>query len=243
MITPDREEALRLFGKWWNEQREANKPGLLGADFRHWAWMGWNAAIASAQPQGESDKLRANLLDKTLREHAHRLRREACSAWSAVIGKGDIDQAKCEYAQAIENRLRCAIDELAEASPPAQPHACPHLKTSDDGTSYCELAQAQPQQEPVAWTDERELANLDEVGRCIMWRTKPTKAPPAVALYASSPAATAPEGFVLAESAAKVCDQIAELREQGAGLIDGPGSRLRQAARMIRELAAGGKHE
>lgn len=40
------------------------------------------------------------------------------------------------------------------------------------------------------------------------------------------------------EQAALICDKIAELREQGAGLINGPGSRLRQSARMIRELAA-----
>jgi hypothetical protein len=39
------------------------------------------------------------------------------------------------------------------------------------------------------------------------------------------------------EQAALICDKIAEMREQGAGLINGPGSRLRQAARMIRELA------
>lgn len=46
-----------------------------------------------------------------------------------------------------------------------------------------------PQQEPVGWTDERELSNLDEVGRCIMWKTRPTKAPPAVALYDAAPPA------------------------------------------------------
>jgi hypothetical protein len=42
------------------------------------------------------------------------------------------------------------------------------------------------------------------------------------------------------EQSALICDKIAEMREQGAGLISGPGSRLRQAARMIRERSEHG---
>jgi len=57
------------------------------------------------------------LMGQSLRQRAHSLRIEACGAWSDVKDKnGEIDGAKCEYAAAIEARLRSAIDELADLS-------------------------------------------------------------------------------------------------------------------------------
>lgn len=90
-----------------------------------------DAFLSRAQtPLQESvaDVQRAELLGRSLRQRAHELRREACAAWSAVIGTGDIDQVKCDYAAAIEARLKAIIDELADLTAP-QP-AIPAL----DGT-------------------------------------------------------------------------------------------------------------
>ena len=58
---------------------------------------------------------REDLLDKTLREYAQELRMSACAAWSDVMRLPEgIDEARCQYATALENRLKSAIDELAD---------------------------------------------------------------------------------------------------------------------------------
>lgn len=68
---------------------------------------------ASVNP---ADQPRDVLLGRSLRQRAHELRLEACGAWSDVVlpPHGGLDQAKCEYAAAVENRLRAIIDELAD---------------------------------------------------------------------------------------------------------------------------------
>lgn len=65
-----------------------------------------------------ADVPREVLLGKTLRQRAHQLRIEACSAWSDVAEKPitGLDAAKSDYARAIEERLRAIIDELADLS-------------------------------------------------------------------------------------------------------------------------------
>jgi len=65
-----------------------------------------------------ADTPRPDLLDRTLRERAHELRREACGAWSDVVRTphSGLDEAKCQYAAAVEHRLKCVIDELADLS-------------------------------------------------------------------------------------------------------------------------------
>ncbi len=77
---------------------------------------------SSPAPQGEkcgtldADQPREKLLGQSLRERAHQLRRQACSAWSDVVipPYAGLDQAKCELAAALEDRLRNVIDELAD---------------------------------------------------------------------------------------------------------------------------------
>lgn len=72
-----------------------------------------------------ADVPREVLLGKTLRQRAHQLRIEACSAWSDVGDKpfSGLDVAKCDYARAIEERLRSVIDELADLSSSAETRA------------------------------------------------------------------------------------------------------------------------
>jgi hypothetical protein len=69
----------------------------------------------------QADLRRDVLLDRSLRERAHELRREACGAWSDVVIQphGGLDEAKCQYAAAVEEMLRNVIDELADLSGPA----------------------------------------------------------------------------------------------------------------------------
>lgn len=68
--------------------------------------------------QRAADVPRDVLLGQTLRQRAHQLRIEACSAWSDVVQKPTLglDEAKCKYARAVEGRLRSIIDELADLS-------------------------------------------------------------------------------------------------------------------------------
>ncbi|HXE08324.1 MAG TPA: zinc finger-like domain-containing protein [Acidobacteriaceae bacterium] len=88
--------------------------------------LGYMEATLSSTERKEADKPRDVLLDQSLRERAHQLRREACSAWSDVVipPYAGLDQAKCELASKLEDRLRHVIDELADlsrhATPPAQ---------------------------------------------------------------------------------------------------------------------------
>lgn len=72
------------------------------------------------------------LLGKTLRQRAHQLRIEACSAWSDVVQQPipGLDTAKCDYARAIEERLRTVIDELADLSSPIETTEAPADKAS-----------------------------------------------------------------------------------------------------------------
>ena len=57
------------------------------------------------------------LLGETLPEYTLRLFNETCSAWSAARNiSGEIDEARCQYAAAQENRVRSAIKEIAEKS-------------------------------------------------------------------------------------------------------------------------------
>lgn len=74
-------------------------------------WL--TGAPSSAKP---ADSPRPVLLDRSLRERAHELRREACSAWSDVVTPphNGLSQAKCDYAAATEARLKAIIDELAD---------------------------------------------------------------------------------------------------------------------------------
>lgn len=76
-------------------------------------------ALRAAEPAGQP---RDVLMGESLIEYTLRNFREACSAWSDVrdIDSGDINQAKCDYASAVEQRAKCAIQELA-ALTPAQP--------------------------------------------------------------------------------------------------------------------------
>lgn len=69
-----------------------------------------------------ADVPREVLLGKTLRQRAHELRIEACGAWSDVVQQPipGLDPAKCDYAKAIEERLRAIIDELADLSSPVE---------------------------------------------------------------------------------------------------------------------------
>lgn len=77
--------------------------------------------------QRMADVPREVLLGKTLRQRAHQLRIEACSAWSNVVQHPipGLDEAKCDYARAIEERLRAVIDELADLSSPVETSARP----------------------------------------------------------------------------------------------------------------------
>lgn len=63
----------------------------------------------------DADTPRAVLMDKTLRQRAHELRQQACSAWSDVIDPPrNMNVAKCELAAALEQRLAAIINELAD---------------------------------------------------------------------------------------------------------------------------------
>jgi hypothetical protein len=69
------------------------------------------------EPLRNADTPRADLLDKSLREYAHKRRIEACCAWSDVKNNdGSLNEAKCNYASAKEAYLKSAIDELADLS-------------------------------------------------------------------------------------------------------------------------------
>ena len=63
-----------------------------------------------------ADLPREVLLDRSLRQYAHDLVRDTCTAWSDVVKPphAGIDQAKCEYASALEARLKAVINELAD---------------------------------------------------------------------------------------------------------------------------------
>jgi hypothetical protein len=83
----------------------------------------WYAMLAAAPPAPQqepvADQPREVLLGKSLRQHAHAVRIETCAAWSDVAVKPiELDEAKCQYARAQEERLRSAIDELADLSAP-----------------------------------------------------------------------------------------------------------------------------
>jgi len=64
----------------------------------------------------DGDLPREVLLDQSLRQHAHNLVRDTCTAWSDVVipPHGGLSQAKCDYAAALEARLKGIIDELAD---------------------------------------------------------------------------------------------------------------------------------
>lgn len=72
------------------------------------------AFVSAADPDaaGQDDcRLGETLLDYTIRNF-----NECCGAWSDVKNKdGTLDQAKCDYASAIEKRVRGAIREQADA--------------------------------------------------------------------------------------------------------------------------------
>lgn len=73
-----------------------------------------------------ADEPRDVLLGQSLRQRAHELRREACAAWSEVVilPYAGLDEAKCQLAAALEERLRNVIDELADLpAPPSAPTA------------------------------------------------------------------------------------------------------------------------
>jgi len=82
--------------------------------------------------QRVADVPREVLLGKTLRQRAHQLRIEACSAWSDVVRQPipGLDEAKCDYARALDERLRAIIDELADLTSPVETAAEP--KVGDD---------------------------------------------------------------------------------------------------------------
>jgi hypothetical protein len=54
--------------------------------------------------------------NSSLRQYVQDCRIKACSAWSDVMTKGEIDESKCQLAKALEERLRAGIDELADLS-------------------------------------------------------------------------------------------------------------------------------
>lgn len=71
---------------------------------------------ADTLPQQKRDVL----MDKSLEDYIYDNLREACSAWSDVRSMtGQIDQAKCQYAAAIEERVRKAVCQLINEFPTA----------------------------------------------------------------------------------------------------------------------------
>jgi hypothetical protein len=83
------------------------------------------APQVAQEPVAFADVPRSDLLDKTLRQYAHRLRIETCGAWSDVCSaNSDLDEAKCQFAAAKEQQLKSVIDELADLSR-AAPIAAP----------------------------------------------------------------------------------------------------------------------
>jgi len=74
------------------------------------------------EPRGSrsADEPRDVLLGRSLRQYAHDQRIAACGAWSGVAGDAaSMDPAKCDLAAAHEERLKSAIDELADLSRPS----------------------------------------------------------------------------------------------------------------------------
>ncbi len=72
-----------------------------------------------AQPVGgDADTVRDVLMGKSLRQYAQDLRIKACGAWSGVVKPpyAGLDEAQCQVARALEERLKAAIDELADLS-------------------------------------------------------------------------------------------------------------------------------
>lgn len=97
--------------------QEAERLLRTAAPWDKWWKDDVSAFLAGAQGSAKAaDSPRPVLLDKSLRERAHELMREACSAWSDVVipPHGGLSQAKCDYAAAIEARLKAIIDELAD---------------------------------------------------------------------------------------------------------------------------------
>jgi hypothetical protein len=78
------------------------------------------------QTSNQADQSRDVLMGQSLRERAHELRRQACTAWSDVVVPpyAGLDEAKGDLARALEDRLRGVIDELADL-------ACPPVETRD----------------------------------------------------------------------------------------------------------------
>lgn len=94
-------------------------------------------ARLAPEPGGSADEPRADLMDRSLRKYAHDMRIAACGAWSSAAKPPiDLDEAACQEAAAHEERLRYAIDELADLSKPSEPAGeckdCDKLMTERD---------------------------------------------------------------------------------------------------------------
>lgn len=101
-----------------NEQREwADDLRFAAAEIARLRARVAELEAERVEPLRNADTPRADLLDKSLREYAHKRRIEACCAWSDVKNNdGSLNEAKCNYASAKEAYLKSAIDELADLS-------------------------------------------------------------------------------------------------------------------------------
>ena len=85
------------FSQWWHKQECANAPGVIGADFRHWAFEAWKAALGELQPESE---LRARIMGAA---------RQLCDELEQAEGRYRAMEQRAESAEVLYGEAQKAI--------------------------------------------------------------------------------------------------------------------------------------